>query len=165
MAESSARYLQELGPNLKKIATFLLKNENLRKLLYNEGPDPLNEGEVTEKQVYQHGNDGLLRVIPIITDKDNEKSIITFRVIKGVPSKNPDFLDIYLAVEVFVPNNQWLIKGDNLRPYAIMGEIQKSLEGKKINGLGKISGSGFDCNFFTDEISAFLMRFAITQYM
>ena len=67
-------------------------------------------------------------------------------------------------IEVFVPNEQWIIKGDNLRPYSIMGEIQKSLENKNINGLGTIRGSGFSVNFFTEEISAFIMNFKISQF-
>ena len=48
--------------------------------------------------------------------------------------------------------------------YSIMGEIQKSLEGKNINGLGTIRGSGFSVNFFTEEMSAFIMNYRITQY-
>jgi hypothetical protein len=36
-----------------------------------------------------------------------------------------------------------------------MGEIQKSLNGKTINGLGKIKGGDFFLNFLTEEISAY----------
>ena len=43
-------------------------------------------------------------------------------------------------------------------------EIQKSLEGKKINGLGKLSGGNFDLNFITDEIASYEMLFNITAY-
>jgi hypothetical protein len=42
-----------------------------------------------------------------------------------------------------------------LRPFSILGEIQKSLEGKTINGLGKIEGGDFSLDFLTDEISAY----------
>jgi hypothetical protein len=45
-----------------------------------------------------------------------------------------------------------------------MGEVQRSLENKKINGLGEIRGSGFSVNFFTEEMSAFIMSFKITQF-
>ena len=33
-----------------------------------------------------------------------------------------------------------MIKDSNLRPFAIMGEIEESLNNKTINGLGKITG-------------------------
>ena len=56
------------------------------------------------------------------------------------------------------------IKGENLRRFAIMGEIEKYLKGKKINGLGRIAGGGFVLNFLTDEISSYEMTFLITSY-
>ena len=46
----------------------------------------------------------------------------------------------------------------------IMGEIQRSLENKNINGLGTIRGSGFSVNFYTEEISAFTMDYTISQF-
>ena len=67
-------------------------------------------------------------------------------------------------MEIFVPLTQWIIKDTNLRPFAIMGEIQKSLDGKKIDGLGKMTGGDFDLDFLTEEISAYLMTFTLTSY-
>ena len=72
--------------------------------------------------------------------------------------------DIQINIEVFVPLTQWIIKDSNLRPFAIMGEIQKSLCGKKINGLGKISGGDFSINFLTEEISCYEMIFSVVTY-
>ena len=46
----------------------------------------------------------------------------------------------------------------------ILGEIQKSLDGKTINGLGKLEGGNFDLNFITDEIASYEMLFNITAY-
>ena len=167
MAESQVRFLQEMGPNLIKMMKRLLANHNLLRLLVYTDKDPLAEDKenVTAKDAYMQGDNGVVRIIPIIGAKDNSTSIITLRVLKGIPSMdNPEFLDIYFSIEVFVPNEQWIIKGDNLRPYSIMGEIQKSLEGKNINGLGTIRGSGFSVNFFTEEMSAFIMNYKITQF-
>ena len=167
MAESQVRFLQEMGPNLIKMMKRLLANQNLLRLLTYTDKDPLSETktDIKASEAYLHGDDGVVRIIPIIGTKDNSTSIITLRVLKGIPSMdNPEFLDIYFSIEVFVPNEQWIIKGDNLRPYSIMGEIQKSLEGKNINGLGTIRGSGFSVNFFTEEMSAFIMNYKITQF-
>ena len=167
MAESQVRFLQEMGPNLIKMMKRLLANQNLLRLLVYTDKDPLAEDKenVTAKDAYMQGDNGVVRIIPIIGAKENSTSIITLRVLKGIPSMdNPEFLDIYFSIEVFVPNEQWIIKGDNLRPYSIMGEIQKSLEGKNINGLGTIRGSGFSVNFFTEEMSAFIMNYKITQF-
>lgn len=167
MAESQVRFLQELGPNLIKIMKRILANQNLLRLLIYTDKDPLSKDkeDIIPKEAYLQGDNGAVRIIPIIGTKDDSKSIITLRVLKGIPSMdNPEFLDIYFTIEVFVPNEQWIIKGDNLRPYSIMGEVQKSLEGKNINGLGTIRGSGFSTNFFTEEMSAFIMNYKITQF-
>ena len=167
MAESQVRFLQEMGSNLIKMMKRLLANQNLLRLLTYTDKDPLalDKADIKASEAYLQGDNGVVRIIPVIGAKENSQSIITLRVLKGVPSMdNPEFLDIYFSIEVFVPNEQWIIRGDNLRPYSTMGEIQKSLEGKNINGLGTIRGSGFSVNFFTEEMSAFIMNYRITQY-
>jgi hypothetical protein len=63
-----------------------------------------------------------------------------------------------------VPLSSWIIKDTNLRPFAILGEIEKSLEGKKINGLGQIEGGDFDLSFLTKEMSCYEQTFWITTY-
>ena len=164
---SQIRALGELGINLQKIMTRLLANQNLLRYLVYTDTDPLNPNkpDIKAEDAYLNGSDGVVRIIPIIGHKDDSQSNITLRVLKGVPSvDNSEFLEIYFAIEIFVPTTQWLIIDTSLRPYAIMGEIQKSLEGKTINGLGKISGSGFSVNFFTEEMSAFIMQYRVTQY-
>jgi len=165
--KSIVRFLGEMGPNLIKIIQRLLANSNLLKLLWYTDKDPLSEQHIAVDQAaaYGHGDDGVIRIIPVVGTMEDARSIITLRVLRGIPSnENNEFLDIYFSIEIFVPNEQWIIKDNNLRPYAIMGEVQRSLEGKKINGLGEIRGSGFAVNFFTEEISAFIMNFKITQY-
>lgn len=163
----SVRHLGELGENLQKIMKRLLANQDLLRYLYYTDKDPLNTNKVdiTAEQAYEDGRTGVVRIVPVIDAKDDSTSILTLRVLKGVLSAdNAEFLEIFFVIEIFVPTEQWIIKGANLRPYAIMGEVQRSLADKKINGLGEIKGSGFSVNFFTEEISAFLMSFRIIQY-
>jgi len=45
-----------------------------------------------------------------------------------------------------------------------MGEIHKSLNGKVIDGLGKIVGGDFQINFLTDEIGCYEVAYFITSY-
>ena len=45
-----------------------------------------------------------------------------------------------------------------------MSEIEKSLDGKTINGLGNMECMGFDINFLTTEISCYEMTFNIVTY-
>jgi hypothetical protein len=57
-----------------------------------------------------------------------------------------------------------VIKDSNLRPFAILGEIQNSLEGKTINGLGEISGGNFELTKLTDKVSIYSQTFSIVEY-
>ena len=79
-------------------------------------------------------------------------------------TSNTEFKNVKIGIEVFVPLTQWIIKDTNLRPFAILGEIEKSLNGKTINGLGKLEGGDFDLNFLTEEIGAYEQTFWITSY-
>jgi hypothetical protein len=84
---------------------------------------------------------------------------------RGRPvSSNNEFENTAISVEIFTPLTQWLIKDESLRPFKIMGEIKKSLKDKTINGMGKMTYTGYDLNFLTDEISAYEMTFNIQVY-
>lgn len=159
------RNLEELGPNLQRIVKHLMSNQSLLKLLYYTDKDPLDGDNLTQEQIQNEIYEKLIKIIPRVGPKETAKSLISLRVVRGnLNRSNDEFRDIQINIEVFVPLTQWIIKDSNLRPFAIMGEIQKSLCGKKINGLGKISGGDFSINFLTEEISCYEMSFDIMEY-
>lgn len=161
----SVRNCGELGINLQKVVTRLMANDNLVNLLYYSGKDPLSQSPLTEKQKQEEVFEKLIKIIPRIGPKEDAKSIISIRVISGNKIvSNTEFQNIKIGIEIFVPLTQWMIKDSNLRPFAIMGEIQNSLENKTINGLGKMQGGDFELNFLTEEIGAYEQIFWITDY-
>jgi hypothetical protein len=92
----------------------------------------------------------------VVEPRDDEKSVVAIRVTRGnKDSSNSEFRNVVISIEVFVPLTAWIFKDSNLRPFAILGEIEKSLDGKTINGLGKIEGGDFDLSFLTKEMSAY----------
>ena len=159
------RNLGELGPNLQKIIKRLLANKDLVKLLYYTDKDPFNNPELTEKEVKEKVYEKLIKIVPRVGPKETANSIIAMSIRGGTQNEaNGEFKDIKIAFEVFTPLTQWIIKDENLRPFAIMGQIQESLNGKTVNGLGKIRGGDFELNFLTEEISCYLQEFSITTY-
>ena len=159
------RNLQEIGPSLQKIVTRLMTNQNLLKLLYYTDKDPLNHEDLTQEQIKDEIYDKFIKVVPRIGPKETASSLIALRVVDGQKTKeNGEFLSISISVEVFVPLTQWAIKNSNLRPFAIMGEVQNSLNNKIIDGMGKMIGGDFQLNFLTEEISCYEMEFFITIY-
>jgi len=79
-------------------------------------------------------------------------------------SSNDEFKNVSVDIESFVPLNSWLINDTNLRPFAILGEIQKSLNGKTINGLGKMQGGDFELSFLTESLSCYEAHYNIISY-
>ena len=163
--ESQVRNLDELGLNLQKIVSRLLANQHLLKFLYYTDKDPLSGQDLTNKQIQEEIFEKLVKIVPRVGPKETATSLISLRVVRGSTNReNNEIRDFSLGIEVFVPLTQWIIKDSNLRPFCIMGEIQRSLNGKTINGLGKISGGDFSLNFLTEEISCYEMSFSISSY-
>ena len=162
---TATRNLDDLGLNLQKIISRLQNNQNLLKLIYYTGKDPISEPDLTQEQIKNEVYNKLIRIVPRIGSKDTAKSMITMRVVRGRGNpENSEFRDFEIDIEIFVPLTQWFIRDSNLRPFAIMGEIHKSLNNKTINGLGKMIGGDFQINFLTDEICSYEMVYYITSY-
>ena len=159
------RNCADIGENLQKVMKRLLANQNLLKLLYYTDKDPLANDDLTEEQIQNEIFEKLVKIVPRVGPKDTAHSVVTIRVTRArQDSTNNEFKDVRINIEVFVPLTQWIIKDVQLRPFAILGEIQKSLDKKTINGLGKLVGGDFDLNFLTEEISAYEQYFYLTSY-
>lgn len=161
----SVRNCVDLGKNAQYIVKRLFANQNLLKLLYYTDKDPLSHEDLTQEQIQEEIFEKLVKVVPRIGPKETAHSIVAITMQRGTGlAANEEFKNVLVKVEVFVPMTQWIIKDTNLRPFAIMGEIQKSLRNKKIEGLGKMQGGDFDLDFLSEEMSAYLMTFVITSY-
>lgn len=159
------RNCREIGENLQKIVKRLMANDNLVNLLYYTDKDPLNQPHLTEEQKQEFVFDKLIKIVPRIGPKEDAKSIVVARVVKGSKiGSNTEFRDIKIQFEVFVPLTQWYIKDTNLRPFAILGEIEEALNDKLINGLGRMRGGDFDLNYLTEELGVYEQTFWITSY-
>ena len=162
---SSVRNCTDLGVNAQLIVKRLLANQNLLKLLYYTDKDPLSHEDLTAEQIQDEVFEKLIKIVPRVGPKETAHSVVVIRIARGRGLvTNKEFKNVNISIEIFVPMTQWIIKNTNLRPFAIMGEIQESLNGKKIEGLGKMVGGDFDLNFLTEEISAYEQTFVITSY-
>ena len=162
------RNCAELGENLRKIVSRLLANDALVNLLYYESEDPLNYNDypaLSREDKQTEIFEKLIKTIPRVGTKNTAKSVIVVYVQRaGKLSGNKEFRNVRILVDVIVPLTQWFIEGDNFRPFAILGEVQKSLDEKTINGLGKITGGDFELNFVTDDVICYQQAYEITEY-
>ena len=161
----AVRNCAEIGENLQKIVKRLMANDDLVNLLYYTDKDPLSQPHLTEEEKREKIFEKLIKIVPVVEAREDEKSVVAVRVIGGNKmSSNTEFRSVRISIEVFVPMTVWIFKNTNLRPFAILGEIEKSLEGKTVNGLGKIEGGDFDLSFLTKEMGCYQQEFRITAY-
>lgn len=165
MDKSQVKYGQELGPNLLKVAKKLTQNKELAMLLENTDLDPLNKEKHPEEVDGLKLLNKLIRIVPLVTtEEQNTKSKIVILFSGGSITSNSDNENIELTIAIYCPFKEWLIAGDTIRPFAIMAEIRKSLQDKRINGLGEIIYQGFDLSTLTEEMGAYIMRFRINAF-
>lgn len=161
--DSKVKYGQEHGKNLIKIAKKLLNNQDLCKLLVNTNLDPLNnKTEINSLKLLNKS----IRVVPLLNRDEqlSDSKIVLLYADGEISDNNPDNEVLTFIVSVYCPFQQWLITGEDLRPFKIMSEVRKSLQDKRINGLGEIRYVGFNFNTLTEEMSNFVMEFNIYAF-
>ena len=147
------RNCEELGRNLQKIITRLIANDDLVKLLYYTDENPIEHQPLSLEDKNKLVFEKLIKTVPRVGTKDTANSVVVVYVQKANRiAGNKEFKNVRILVDVIVPLTQWYIMSDNLRPFAILGQIQNSLNEKTVNGLGKISGGDFELNFVTDDV-------------
>lgn len=165
MNESIVKYGQEHGVNLIKIAKRLCNNSVLCDLLVNTDLDPINKEKhpnIIDGLTLLHKN---IRVIPLITTEDQTtQSKIVLLFDEGEVGDNSDNENTSFLITVYCPFKEWFITGDTLRPFAIMSEIRKSIQDKRLNGLGEIRYLGFSLSTLTEEMGSYTMRFKINAF-
>lgn len=162
----SVRNCGELGSSLQKIVTRLMANDNLVNLLYFEDKDPLNHLPLTAEEKRTEIYEELIKIVPKIDERKDSKCVIAVYITRGAKlGSNKEFANITFAIDIVVPMTQWIIKDTNLRPFAILGQIQESLEGKVINGLGKLEGGDFELALLTEENSVYRQVYTLTEYV
>lgn len=166
VVDSKVKYGQEHGKNLVKIAKKIIKNENLLMLLMNTDRDPLNKDKHPETINGLELLNKNIMFVPFmqVGDEKTTSKIVLIYDEGNVNQTNSDNENIVLIVSVMCPFVEWIIAGDDVRPYAIMAEIRKSLDGARINGLGEIRYKGFSLSSLTEEVGAFTMRFIINAF-
>lgn len=162
--DSTVKYGQEHGPNLIKIMKKLLNNQDLLKLLVNTDLDPLNHEDVIDP--YTEVMNKLIKVVPLMLEEDTttKSKVVLFYDSGEVNDSNSDNENLVLLINIYCPFKEWLIAGDTLRPFAIMSEIRKSIQDKRINGLGEIKFTNFGLSTLTEEMGCYSMRFEINAF-
>lgn len=161
----SVRNCGELGANLQKIISRLLANDDLVKLLYYDDTNPLSHQSLTSEEKQQQVFEKLIKFTPrVIEGETNQSQVVIYMTNAKKLQGNGEFVEFIITIDVITPLDTWVINDSNLRPFAILGEIQKSLEGKSINGMGVLVGGNFGLSRLTDKVSIYTQTYSISAY-
>lgn len=132
----SVRRFNVLGKNIFSIVNKILGNENIRKLLKNTSARPLEEDDVAFEDLI-HKN---VLIIPKIPENDNiQESFIVVMLDEFVLNPdNPEYKTSIIRFDIICPYDNWILDYSSLRPYAIMNELDKEFNEKKLEGIGNL---------------------------
>lgn len=157
----AVRNSAELGPIIYKIAKALVNNKKLCQLLVNLEEDPYDK-EIEDP--YSLINTNIL-LVPEVNAKDfNSASKICVLIDQGTVSNNTDFKELGINIIVYTPLRRWAMNDLALRPFSIIGEIEKTLKGKKLESLGPIKYYGFELVSVDDNLSGYNMSFSLDVF-
>lgn len=141
------------------IVEYLLKNDNLKKLLYYTSPDALTQPKLTEEQSIELFG----KNIKIIPKLYVDHSVLTYIIISFdnfVGNRtNPEFRDNIIEFDIICHFDQWNLGDFKLRPYRIAAELDTMLNNKRLTGIGKLEFLGANQIILTDEFAGLCLMY------
>lgn len=141
------------------IVNHFLKNERLKKLLYYNTKDCLNQPELTDDQTFSmFGNQ--IRIVPKIKV---DSSVLVYVIISfdnfTTNQRNPEFRDNIVSFDIVCHFNQWQLQDFQLRPYKIAAEIDSMFNNKHLTGIGELHFLGANQIVLTDEFAGLTLMY------
>ena len=158
------RNFATMGQNLFLILMKLTKNQDLCRLLHYTDRNPLsaNKADINGNSLI-HKN---FLVVPKLPDdlSTKENYIVAGYGPFYINPENNEFKISNLEFTIVCPYDDWVLDTNSLRPFLIMGEIDRVLNRQKISGIGKIKLSGAKPVALSSELGGFSMVYVNDEF-
>lgn len=145
--------------DLSIIVEMIMKNNNLKKLLYYTSKDCLDKPKLTEDQTLSLFNKNIKLIPKVYVDRENLVYVI-IRMKNFVPNAtNPEFRDNVIEFDIICHYDQWHLRDFQLRPYRIAAEIDSMFNDKHLTGIGKLQFLGANQILLTDEFAGICIQY------
>lgn len=145
--------------DLEIITGMIIKNDNLKRMLYYTSRDCLSKPKLTEDQTLEVF-DNNIKIVPklyvdgsvynyLLISFDNFTENIT----------NPYFRDNVIEFDIICHLDQWRLKDFQLRPYRIAAELDSMFNKKHLTGIGVLNFLSGSQIILTDEYAGFCLRY------
>lgn len=141
------------------IVNHILKNENLKRMLYYTTPDCLRKPKLTQQQSLDlFGNQ--IKIVPKLYV---DGSVLNYMIISfdnfTSNGTNPEFRDNIVEFDIICHFDQWNLKDFQLRPYRIAAEIDSMFNDQHLTGIGKLEFLGANQIILTDEYAGLCLMY------
>ena len=145
--------------DLNQITGSILRNKNLKKLLYYTTEDALSMPDLTDEQsVSLFGKN--IRIAPkLYIDQDIVNYIIISFDDFSPNAKNPEFRDCTICFDIVCHFDQWKLTDFKLRPYRIAAELDTMFNKAKFSGIGRLEFIGGLQMLLDDEFGGLTLRY------
>ena len=146
--------------DMEIISNMLIKNDNLKRLLYYTSKDCLSRPKLTEDQTLEMFGKNIKQIPKLYVDG----SVLNYIIIgfdNFTPNgTNPEFRDNIIEFDIICHFDQWQLKDFKLRPYRIAAEIDSMFNEKHLTGIGKLEFLGANQIILTDEYAGICLMYS-----
>lgn len=149
-----------MDKDLGIITDAILKNKNLKKLLYYTTPYALRNKELTEEESVEL----IGKNIKIIPKLYIDGSVLNYIIISfdnfTMNGTNPEFRDSIITFDIICHFDQWQLEDMQLRPYRIAAEIDSMFDKKHLTGIGVLQFLGASQIVLNDEFAGLTLMYS-----
>lgn len=136
----------------------VMKNENLKKLLYYTTPNCMSKPNLTEDQTI----DLFGKQIKIVPKLQVDGEVLNYVIVSFdnfTPTDSEEWRDNIIEFDVICHFDQWQLGDFKLRPYRIAAEIDSMFNDKKLTGIGTLKFLGANQMILTDEYAGLCLMY------
>ena len=145
------------------IVEMMLKNNSLKKMLYDTTPDCMNKPKLTEKQSLELFGKNI-RIVPKLQVDGEVMNYIIISFDNFTPNySNPEYRDNIIEFDIICHFDQWHMKDFELRPYKIAAEIDSMFNDQHLTGIGRLNFLGGKQMILTDEYAGLCLMYQVVH--
>lgn len=137
----------------------MLKNNNLKKLLFYQNIDALDQPNLTQEETLGLLNKNIRLVPKLNVDIDTMSYIIISFDNFAPNATNTEFRDNIVTFDIICHFDTWLLGDYKLRPYKILGEIDGMFNNKHLTGIGTLKFLGANQLILNDKLGGFSLTY------
>ena len=144
--------------DMNLITEMIMKNDNLKRMLYYTTKDCLTKPLLTDDQTLELFGKNIKQV-PKLSVDGTVLNYVNISFDNFIPSYNREFRDNIVEFDIICHFDQWQMKDFKLRPYRIAAEIDSMFNNKRLTGIGELEFLGANQVVLTDEFAGLCLMY------